>query len=364
MNLNNSIKNYTFIRLRRKGRGHRHYFADDLFSYIYVLEENKVPYHIVGHSHGGSLIWFMLNTSIRYKSNNLTFPFRKIESSHQLKYLKSWTTVGTPFVVDKQNRNHLKWAILTMLFFVGFAIFTHAAITDATKKQGFSLELIIFLLPIFFIVLPYLGKSLEYLQLYSESKAEKYIKEFYGSRWFGILSKYDEALIGLRAANNFKFSKNKKIQSKKNKMKPKYISHYEFFISKWLINALFKFIITPVVKHISINYFKSVALGNDRPGQFYYNIKDNPFDGNQYNLQKLDDKIEMELLKSADTAIKGKSIIVRKLIASSQSFENLTSFINSDSLTGDELIHTSYFNNENITQMIANNIKKSSKKVL
>src|SRR6185312_10694379 len=41
------------------------------------------PYHLVGHSHGGSVIWHALKESTRARK--------------QLSCLKSWTTVATPF---------------------------------------------------------------------------------------------------------------------------------------------------------------------------------------------------------------------------------------------------------------------------
>src|SRR5262245_4211846 len=54
---------------------------------IRQLEKDHTPYHLVGHSHGGSVIWRALRTCLL--------------NGDSLDYLAGWTTVGTPFLTFK-----------------------------------------------------------------------------------------------------------------------------------------------------------------------------------------------------------------------------------------------------------------------
>ena len=58
--------------------------AARLLRHLRSLEDQGQDYHLVGHSHGGSVIWNALQMSVLTKR-----PLRK---------LGSWTTVGTPFM--------------------------------------------------------------------------------------------------------------------------------------------------------------------------------------------------------------------------------------------------------------------------
>ena len=58
--------------------------AAKLLRHAYWLEDQGHDYHLVGHSHGGSVIWNALQMSMLLK--------------RPLQGLRSWTTVGTPFM--------------------------------------------------------------------------------------------------------------------------------------------------------------------------------------------------------------------------------------------------------------------------
>src|SRR5437762_6280790 len=57
--------------------------AASLAKVISKLEADRQPYHLIGHSHGGSVIWQMLR--------------EKTRAAAELPYLRSWSTLGTPF---------------------------------------------------------------------------------------------------------------------------------------------------------------------------------------------------------------------------------------------------------------------------
>jgi len=72
-----------------------------LFEHLQILEEKGVGYHLVGHSHGGSVIWHCLLESIKRRLEfHRKFRFRRkqIDRSVLLKGLRSFTTIGTPFL--------------------------------------------------------------------------------------------------------------------------------------------------------------------------------------------------------------------------------------------------------------------------
>lgn len=62
-------------------------------------DRQRFGYHLVGHSHGGAVIWHALRLSIRRK--------------HELKYLRSWATMGTPYLNFSAVR--FPWAVLGSL---------------------------------------------------------------------------------------------------------------------------------------------------------------------------------------------------------------------------------------------------------
>jgi hypothetical protein len=61
----------------------RHAAANCLCGQMQALEANRRPYHLVGHSHGGSVVWQALVESVR--------------RGQRMDHLQSWTTIGTPF---------------------------------------------------------------------------------------------------------------------------------------------------------------------------------------------------------------------------------------------------------------------------
>ena len=65
--------------------------------YLLELEAEGRGYHLIGHSHGGSVIWHTLCRA-RLQQKDLTC-------------LRSWSTVGTPFL---QHRTRSMWHVLNV----------------------------------------------------------------------------------------------------------------------------------------------------------------------------------------------------------------------------------------------------------
>jgi pimeloyl-ACP methyl ester carboxylesterase len=52
-----------------------------LYRWLRSFDDRGQEYHVVGHSHGGSVMWYALLESMK--------------AGHPLRHLQSWTTVGT-----------------------------------------------------------------------------------------------------------------------------------------------------------------------------------------------------------------------------------------------------------------------------
>ena len=79
--------------------------------------ESHHRYHLIGHSHGGSVIWHALVHSIGIRKKPLTG-------------LVTWTTVGTPFLTFRPDYAYW-WLFLTTLVAVGACIGTAPHLWDA-----------------------------------------------------------------------------------------------------------------------------------------------------------------------------------------------------------------------------------------
>ena len=76
---------------------YRRIAAEDLARWLTRFEEEKRPYHLIGHSHGGSVIWLALRKVINKRGS--------------VAYLRSWATIGTPFLHYKSTALSRWWTL-------------------------------------------------------------------------------------------------------------------------------------------------------------------------------------------------------------------------------------------------------------
>ena len=166
-----------------------------LLSRLRRLEREGRSYHLVGHSHGGSVIWHSLWQSIG-----------------DLKGLKSWTTVGTPFLEFAPI-----WTGCTtfIAFLVAFAFLAYpvaqmlmiAAERKIVLRDGYTPGIIMTVLLCAVLLLLCLGLayvSLQWLRrhvyLFVQRRLEDRAKSRYGDRWFALWHPEDEPIAGLNAS--------------------------------------------------------------------------------------------------------------------------------------------------------------------
>jgi hypothetical protein len=143
-------------------------------------ENEKGPFHVIAHSHGGLVLWHALMLAV--------------ERQIPLNNLRSWVTVGTPFVfyevrIGRVARHHLMRALIT-------SIFCCLLVFHLYKSWLAMVLFAVGILTIFSTYLLYSAKSSSKRIRYLEKET---IRQF-GSLWLGLRSKHDEAIALLKAA--------------------------------------------------------------------------------------------------------------------------------------------------------------------
>lgn len=120
----------------------RHRAASQLLKYLQDFESRCVPYYLVGHSHGGSVIWEALKKSLSSGYNPLS------RGAGELTHLLSWTTIGTPFIrMDLRKARWLLSGAMTLLALVAltiaFAIWIATDIEDLQWVEDLALPAVV-----------------------------------------------------------------------------------------------------------------------------------------------------------------------------------------------------------------------------
>lgn len=187
----------------------------DLLDRLEELERDGRNYHIIGHSHGGSVAWHALTEAVKRKTD--------------LPHLHSLMTIGTPFLRFRPDLSHF-FALIPMilsalgLFFLGFWLHetipprpnAEAAITaeyllanfqilwdNLGSSVGWLTVLVVLLLVLIFIltflfglVKPIIGLARHRTWSRKFSRATK----IFDDRWTGLASGDDEAINTIAAS--------------------------------------------------------------------------------------------------------------------------------------------------------------------
>ncbi len=161
------------------------------------FEREGRPYHLIGHSHGGTVVWKALQLAT--------------ERKHPIEKLKSWSTVGTPFFHYRSHWGVL--ALLKILFGLAAAIVIVGIFLNLTLLISFlvggwdvssfpideGIRIAVFFVPPLiglFLIIAVLGEAWAILmnRLFKPRDPLKLV----GNRWLGLRSANDEAINGLR----------------------------------------------------------------------------------------------------------------------------------------------------------------------
>lgn len=96
--------------------------GQQLFERLRQLEAHGRPYHLVAHSHGGSVIWHAL--------------CRSVAAGQQLNGLRSWSTFGTPFLTFAPSPISVSRFLAWSLVFVTAALLSRSMLYELAFRPG------------------------------------------------------------------------------------------------------------------------------------------------------------------------------------------------------------------------------------
>ena len=176
---------------------HRRTAAEVLAKRLIQFENQKQPYHLIGHSHGGSVIWL----AVRIVS----------ESRKTLPNLQSWTTVGTPFLHYRPSPVSLWWispavGSLVCLGFVWSQVRMYVTVFGVAVRSPSGWPLSLLIVPMLWsiplaVMVASLARLVILLYTVSRARVERAAGEqVYRALWeryLGLWCHVDEAIGGL-----------------------------------------------------------------------------------------------------------------------------------------------------------------------
>ncbi len=385
-----------------------------LLTHLKSMEEKGQGYHLVGHSHGGSVIWHAL----------------QLATSHgePLEHLSSWATVGTPFLYHRTRRFLNAVNIFSLLLaivlikpaltaFRGVVQILCAAlagresslVTDvatepaatsfwstpvlriaeilgvhvSTSEGGVQIGsfdsasgqtlgrfllatpqgwlLLALALLVVYVSLHLagllLGPVLETLQHRGERNLRTATMHRYARRWLGIWSRGDEAINGLRATLNLSVSFVSKMAPRERVL----LSDNLSLLSRpyfWVLGPVFNRLIRPLLDNIVRACVVKTAQGNNRPAAEVIEVSSTPITPEPSAAwQPLPQWLDTRIEDTANSYARDIAPKLRRLIAA-PSFSSALEALD-DSFSGHELIHTSYFDHPEVLDLLAMHMGRS-----
>lgn len=173
-----------------------------LLSRLLDLERQGRPYHLIGHSHGGSVIWAALRKTAG------------AAGAKSLSHLRSWATVGTPFLRFDAEPFPGKYVLPVFALAAYAASAAQSLPTSETLSAlyanrgawpwaGYMALWAILAVMGFWLLWQTFRWLLAFRAGAASGAAEKAAFERYGPRWCGLVSDQDEAVSGLAGTLGF-----------------------------------------------------------------------------------------------------------------------------------------------------------------
>ena len=384
--------------------------ASDLLAHMEKKEQVGRVYHLVGHSHGCSVIWNALRMA--------TLRCRNLE------HLKSWTTVGTPYLQHRGRRaldpmNLISMiagilllpmairALMTLTTMVGNALtgnnvlmklspddeisyiaIVRSPILASLKWIGVSVrdlpdgvyigsydptsgeslvdyffttpEGLLLLAVTTFVIYAFLHLSmlcirpaLESYRLRAEERLQLRTFEEYGFRSLSLWSPDDEAINGLRTTLEISISFVRKM-----------IPQERVFFSDaigllslpyiWLFSPIYNRWLQPWLDGLVRRTVIRSAQGNDRPAATIFAVTPSPVQELRDCAPPLPERLNERIVSVADHHARDIAPLLRSLLATASLANGVEAFCRK--LSGKELVHTSYFDHPEVLDLIACNI--------
>ncbi len=183
----------------------------------------------------------------------------------------------------------------------------------------------------------------------------------FGSRWLGIWSRHDEAIIGLKASLTLKGHVAPRFEVSGVSVfdYDRRMRFYRFF-ARWVVAPLCNLLISWPSDRIIWNSVARGMQGNDRPGSLVNKVSPGPIVPRDTEWVELPEEYDKRLVDKSNKHLIERS---RKLLPKVREVlsqltwtkpEQLSLLLSDEStFTGNELVHTSYFHEPAILELIA-----------
>jgi len=365
--------------------------AIDLYSTVLLpLEEQGIGFHIVGHSHGGNVIRKALIIAAK--------------SKRPLTKLRSWTTVGTPFL-QIQSSYTLRSAIAvilgvtTLLVGVAFGLalwvgWMAGLSIESDLVEGVFVTVSVLSVPLylFFVVGPVFSiLNDRFVRFEAEARVHHEIN------WLGLWSTRDEAIsaIGhvLRASPQvmprmgpiplvsdqvsyieghleairakqkarwyFRVLRLTQAVEWLDRRNPlNYLNSARFWLTAlmWPYRTANNLLLAPLGDRFIGEQTRHAGAGIDVPGVYAAQVQTTPFGGPASN--GLPASVDLRVIASSDTYAAALVPQLRRLLAESDGVAGFKTFFRDLKLK--ELVHNSYFDDDAVVRLIAHHINQHS----
>ena len=380
--------------------------ASDLLARLLALEAAGTPYHLIGHSHGGSVIWHALRLATLQRRD--------------LKLLRSWATVGTPFLHHRTrgvgnlinllnvvlaialfdpalkiigrvfvavffpalNRSHAEAAlaqpeelsfwrspVLATIDWLGL----NAVPTDEgwrigsrhidggaeacqfllfTPQGWFVIALLTLVVGVYLhLGLFFLSPVLESLRLRAEKRLERRAYARYRGRWLGLWSPDDEAINALRATIDLSVSF---VAPLTRREKVLYSDRLAILSGPYYLIGipLYNWLVRPILDRWVRQFVVKTLQGNNRPSAEVIEVSPNPIlSPEPAPMPSLPMALNSQIVADADSLAGEFGPKLRRLLAEPSIVGSMPAF--GLNLSGGELVHTSYFRYAELLDLLA-----------
>lgn len=317
----------------------------ELLDFMHTLERQRRPYHLIGHSHGGSVIWGALVEAAR--------------SKRPLAYLRTWTTVGTPFFHFDSNLVLAKRMVTSSIVLVlaGMGLLIHivnAVLT--TNLLSWLTGIPIIMLYTLVLIGALVALWVPLIESVTTREEQKFAEDAFnthGKKWLGIWSPHDEAINSLART----------VRLKMNIVPMRSFDDQAIFASDRLfletparvflrLSAALWNHAQPRADRIVNDQLRGYLQGNDRPSTTVYRVSVSPSASLKDSaILPLPDEVSARLLQAANEAAQKAIPQLRAVLGLSAFSTDLG--LSTTNLTGRELVHTSYFYDPGVLDLLA-----------
>jgi hypothetical protein len=316
--------------------------GNQLFARLLELEKQGRPYHIISHSHGGSVTWAAL--------------IRSAEQKMQLQLLRSWTTIGTPFLTFVPTPTNWPLILVTLVIAVGIAatlflfapavdelayIYHNATVAQLGIALGPLLISVIVLVATTSAIIGNLRGQIRYQYLIA---ARRTAAEWYGAQWLGIWHSQDEPISGLAATLDKAIS----ITARRIDTYPRHL--------RWL-GRILDTVLSDVPDELAWRQFIRKLQGNDLTVRALASVDRCPPELRP-GWPELPKPIGDVLIGTANSHAAEMLQGMRTLLGTAYETRNVRGMVLGAGklVTWGELIHTSYFESDGLKGIIANHL--------